>query len=330
MAQYYLDTEFHEFKKKPFFSKPIDTIELISIGIVSEEGEKYYAVCKEFDIKAAWKNEWLRENVLKNIHKELCSKVSIYGRTYHSRVFEPFTVKSLKFLLKSYGKSKEQIGNEIYNFINPHYQSHIRYSSNENFDPDNSMSGPNIIRTINEDYIPNKPEFWAYFGDYDWTVFCWIYGRMIDLPSGYPMYCKDLKQLLDEKVDSLDWYYGRDIWSNTGTPGVGPLQGTDRAATFKEKLNKIKELEQYPTQDNEHNALDDADWNRILHKFMNESDIFRNKEIIESGYNEENGLVTVGVPIGALVLSPNATPERCERIFSEWMQEVFSKSVKYD
>lgn len=39
-----------------------------------------------------------------------------------------------------------------------------------------------------------KPEFWAYFADYDWVVFCQIFGRMIDLPNGWPMYCLDLKQ----------------------------------------------------------------------------------------------------------------------------------------
>jgi hypothetical protein len=42
--------------------------------------------------------------------------------------------------------------------------------------------------------VGGKPEFWAYFADYDWVVFCQIFGRMIDLPDGWPMYCLDLKQ----------------------------------------------------------------------------------------------------------------------------------------
>jgi hypothetical protein len=37
-------------------------------------------------------------------------------------------------------------------------------------------------------------EFWAYFADYDWVVLCQLYGRMVDLPEGFPMYCLDLKQ----------------------------------------------------------------------------------------------------------------------------------------
>jgi hypothetical protein len=44
-----------------------------------------------------------------------------------------------------------------------------------------------------------KPEFWGYFADYDWVVFCQLFGRMIDLPKGWPMYCRDLKQLADER-----------------------------------------------------------------------------------------------------------------------------------
>jgi hypothetical protein len=44
-----------------------------------------------------------------------------------------------------------------------------------------------------------KPEFWGYYCDYDWVVFCQIFGAMIDLlPMGWPMYCRDLKQWADE------------------------------------------------------------------------------------------------------------------------------------
>ena len=42
-----------------------------------------------------------------------------------------------------------------------------------------------------------NPEFWGYYADYDWVVFCWLFGAMIDLPEGWPMYCKDYKQLID-------------------------------------------------------------------------------------------------------------------------------------
>ena len=43
-----------------------------------------------------------------------------------------------------------------------------------------------------------SPEFWGYFAEYDWVIFRSIFGKMIDLPKGFPMYCRDLKQALDE------------------------------------------------------------------------------------------------------------------------------------
>lgn len=48
-------------------------------------------------------------------------------------------------------------------------------------------------------FTEEKPEFWAYFADYDWVLLCQLFGRMIDLPDGWPMYCRDLKQLMDDR-----------------------------------------------------------------------------------------------------------------------------------
>ncbi|MCK9570712.1 3'-5' exoribonuclease [Candidatus Pacearchaeota archaeon] len=43
-----------------------------------------------------------------------------------------------------------------------------------------------------------SPEFWGYYADHDWVVFCQILGSMVDLPKGWPMFCMDLKQLCVE------------------------------------------------------------------------------------------------------------------------------------
>jgi 3' exoribonuclease, RNase T-like len=43
-----------------------------------------------------------------------------------------------------------------------------------------------------------KPEFWAYYADYDWVALCQLYGTMMDLPDGWPMYCRDIKQWCDQ------------------------------------------------------------------------------------------------------------------------------------
>jgi len=41
-----------------------------------------------------------------------------------------------------------------------------------------------------------KPEFYAYFADYDWVVLCQLFGTMVNLPGGFPMYCRDIKQIM--------------------------------------------------------------------------------------------------------------------------------------
>jgi len=74
--KYFIDTEF---KEKP------NTIDFISIGIITENGDEYYAISKDFNLKEVWKDDWLKENVLKTLHADLCKMVGTYGKTYHWR-----------------------------------------------------------------------------------------------------------------------------------------------------------------------------------------------------------------------------------------------------
>jgi hypothetical protein len=37
-------------------------------------------------------------------------------------------------------------------------------------------------------------ELWAWYGAYDHVTLCWLWGRMIDLPDGVPMWTNDLRQ----------------------------------------------------------------------------------------------------------------------------------------
>lgn len=126
MTQWSLDTEFDEDGK---------TIELISIGLVSDEGHEYYAVSREFDPLHC--NDWVRENVL--------SKLPPAG--------DPLW------------KKRAQIRDDIVALV---------------------KSGA------------SAPKFFAYYADYDWVVFCQLFGKMIDLPPDFPMYCRDLKQMIDD------------------------------------------------------------------------------------------------------------------------------------
>jgi hypothetical protein len=50
------------------------------------------------------------------------------------------------------------------------------------------------------------PEIWGYFADYDWVVLCQLFGRMVDLPKGFPMYCRDLKQEMSRRNLSRDLF----------------------------------------------------------------------------------------------------------------------------
>ena len=84
------------------------------------------------------------------------------------------------------------------------------------------------IRSKILEFCGDKPEFYCYYSPYDWVAFCQIFGKMIDLPEGYPMLAIDLKQEIL------------------------------RQGITKEQLP--------PDPENEHNALDDAKWNVLVYK----------------------------------------------------------------
>lgn len=257
------------------------TIDLISIGIVSEgddsettvhtkrpsytkvnigrdneripaeyksvtypKSREYYAISKDFNLYEAWnrwqprtgqgdrnniepREYWIRENVLYPIWIELFLK----DEPYMSPSNEQFTYSSMKSLIKKYGKSNKQIAEEIHAFI---YKDFLEGTG---------LRYPEAFNYSNPIY---DPEFYAYYADYDWVAFCWLFGHMIDLPEGFPMYCIDLKQTLDEKADF-------------------ELPNLDK----KERVDTLKNHSKYPSQTNEHNALADAKWNKDLHKFLN-------------------------------------------------------------
>jgi hypothetical protein len=127
---WFFDTEFNEDGR---------TIELISIGLVSETGQTYYAInadINEARIKAD--NPWVGEHVLPYLDPRPARQV----------VHSPWKPRSV-------------IRDEIYRLV---------------------MQGPTL------------PVFWGYFADYDWVLFAQLWGKMIDLPKGFPQWCRDIKQ----------------------------------------------------------------------------------------------------------------------------------------
>lgn len=260
---YYLDTEFHEYKKKTLFSKGINTIELISIGIIREDGKKFYAISKDFDIKAAFKNEWLRENVLRPIYNDLLQRER-YARNYHNDLVGTFSIKCLTTMINWNGRTNVQIREDIKNFC-----------AKEHDVFENDSQG-NMLDNRLEDTKDIK--FYGYYSDYDWVVFCWLFGRMIDLPKSFPMFCVDLKQMLDDKVNSINFINNNNGVINnleelrelTNKNDIVYYFGErNKKLSIKDKLKIIKELENYPKLGVEHDALEDANWNLNLHKFIN-------------------------------------------------------------
>jgi hypothetical protein len=75
---------------------------------------------------------------------------------------------------------------------------------------------------------PEVPQLWAWYGAYDHVALCQLWGRMIDLPKGVPMWTNDLKQECER----------------LGNPQV-PQQASG-----------------------EHNALADARHNRVIDEFL--------------------------------------------------------------
>jgi hypothetical protein len=270
--KYFIDTEFIEGKQRlrktwlealtatKKLTEP--TIDLISIGIVAEDGREYYAISKDFNLSEAWfrydiktmtnlpgdsdtnkmKVYWLRDNVLKPIWEDIWREYVHYGLNefYNS----DFTLSNFKKIIKAFGKSNKEIAQGVKEFCSPKVGYGRTIGSRE----------PNLgLPSVQSEYgskIKNErgnPEFYGYYADYDWVVFCWLFGNMMDLPSGFPMYCKDLKQMLDSAINN--------------TPKYGNY-------TFEESTKIIKNYSNYPKQTNEHNALADARWNFELYKFL--------------------------------------------------------------
>lgn len=173
-TKYFFDTEFHCFKWRG-----VNTIQLISIGIIDENGKELYLISNEFSTKKAWANWWIRKNV--------CMKLDNSITNY--RTFKDF--------INTNGINRLEMKERILA------------------------------------YCDDKPEFWAYYASYDWVVFCWIFGNMIDLPSHFPQYPMDLMNVIT--MFNID----------------------------KSKL-KID-----IPNDNLHNALDDAKWNMNAWNWIN-------------------------------------------------------------
>jgi hypothetical protein len=56
-----------------------------------------------------------------------------------------------------------------------------------------------MIRIFVENTSNDAPEFWGYYGAYDYVVLSQLMGGMEGWPIGWPYYMRDLRQWLDER-----------------------------------------------------------------------------------------------------------------------------------
>lgn len=130
------------------------SIDLISIGIVAEDGREYYAVASDADWDRIKKYRWLCDHVVPRL--PLTSKVERTG--FGSNHYAIFALDTTDVRVKP----RWVIANEVRDFL---------------------LAGD------------GQPELWADYGAYDHVALCQLWGPMIRLPEGLPMWTNDLQQV---------------------------------------------------------------------------------------------------------------------------------------
>lgn len=173
------------------------TIDLVSIALVADDGRSFYR--QNVEAKFASANDWVWRNVFPNLaHFELKGHRSCPP----GEVDGPLGPKGSKcFAPDCPWRYRREIRDDI-----------LAFCDQDKF---------------------GKPEFWGYYCAYDWVVFCQLFGAMVALPKGYPMFCRDLIQSC----------------KMLGNPELPKQEST------------------------EHNALSDALWNKHVWEFLNKQPI---------------------------------------------------------
>lgn len=133
------------------------TIEPISMGMVNmDNGRELYIVFNDFDTRKVAKSDWLMKNVMPSIKHE----------TFVTSDFQGHPVTRDLLVTEEDSMTRDEAAQDLLWFIKR-----------------DQMKDPSEI------------EFWNWYGAYDHVALCQLFGRMIDLPKGMPMWSNDLKQL---------------------------------------------------------------------------------------------------------------------------------------
>lgn len=170
------------------------TIALISIGMVSDDGREYYAVASDAPMHLIRMHPWLMQNVVPSlpIAPECKPALEDYLADPNENWKAAFAVEL--DVTDPAVKPRAEIAGGVRDFL----------------------------QAIDD------VELWAWYAAYDHVVLAQLFGRMIDLPPGIPMWTNDLRQ----------------------------------------ECHRLGNPPMPPQQTGEHNALADARHNRVMARFM--------------------------------------------------------------
>lgn len=137
------------------------TIDLISIGMVTEDGRELYAVAEEIQRdplrSRICEHQWLMKNVIPHLPQD---------KREWNRLKPPIAGSPGIFHLDQ---------------------------------DDNRIMPRRMLRNAVRDFLAAAPdlELWAWYGAYGHVCLAQLFGPMIKLPAGVPMYTRDLKQECD-------------------------------------------------------------------------------------------------------------------------------------
>lgn len=171
-----------------------NTIRLISIGMVTEEGATYYAVVDDPELmRDAMLHPWLPDNVMCHLPGRLDARSG--GGWVWDRAHKDFGAV----------RSRAQIAADVAYFL----------------------LGPGMPLT--------PVELWAWFGAYDHVALAQLFGPMVDLPPGIPMFTRELRQRWEESGSPelpvqhsahnalTDAYWDRAVWTRCEVARVPAL-----------------------------------------------------------------------------------------------------------
>jgi hypothetical protein len=131
------------------------TIDLISIGMVAEDGRELYLANRDMPVRRIRRHPWLMANVVPHLPRGSGDMRNSMGRRW------------------------------LFHYGDPRVQPRKV-----------------IARKVRE-FLAATPdaELWADYGAYDHVVLAQLFGTMMDLPAGVPMFTHDIRQLAAGRTD---------------------------------------------------------------------------------------------------------------------------------